>query len=940
MDDQLPRSQSVRRTVGAYLAATLLLLVSPALAAIPYTPSHLLYSSQQDASFAYLLRSAGTGETTTTQFLSLNVSGEVDASHPQYTTLLPEAPFRSRNRSSAIVPVVDQHGIVKVYAGDCHTDLRQSRLWQFTADANSSIGNGTWEEFALEDETNANLQGPNFLSTGFAYAFSNSSNSSLYTFAGMCPQLLGPGPTWVTAANYSRSMTVLSQTVSDRNTTYKASTTGDRAPPIAEAGFAVTPLQLSYSSTASGKLLQKQDFLLIGGHTQQAFLNMSQLAIFSLPQSSWSFVTVDSAREKAKPGLAVRETPAVEPRSGHTAVLSPDGSKVIVFGGWVGNTSVPAEPQLAVLEIGAEYTGSGDWAWRVPSPKGTSMGLASSTGVYGHGAAMLPGGVMVIAGGYQISKLSKRIDSEPQRSSQVLLYNVTSDSWISSYTNPDTSRHDGSTHETTGTISAAPAAPTAPEPSSHSSSSRKVGLGTGLGIGIPAAAGLAIFLWLSYRKRRVRQSRDQGLRQLALGAQRPHFWGRDEPDVASSIRKPPTRGGDARNAYPWTRNDEFGGASKWTDHGDIAAERTGLLMDVPGPSRFPHLSPNMRMYRPPLYDTGYRRGDAAHDIHRIDEREEDETHSLQRMTTCESGYPHTEASFVTPRSTRRESEPASPSGSRDHEFISHTDGRSTSPNRRNRILPDLSISQPSSGRVSPEKPGSTSTHSKAFSQDKRYSSDSYSTANTTLSQRRAEGEHLLREEDAEPTSPVGTFLKPLFIPKPRAAEWLGNVRRVLSATRKRPPTSPETTEPEPATAGMASGVDRRSTVLGSPPKKSAAADSRLPRRSVSASAELLRRKQGARDWSAGNSLSRDMTNLHPLPSARDDFALAGPSRGVNNHAAVDEDDDWDVEGAAEGRRVQVTFTVPKEKLRVVNATAGDMDDVSEVSSIGRSVSGV
>jgi hypothetical protein len=41
--------------------------------------------------------------------------------------------------------------------------------------------------------------------------------------------------------------------------------------------------------------------------------------------------------------------------------------------------------------------------------------------------------------------------------------------------------------------------------------------------------------------------------------------------------------------------------------------------------------------------------------------------------------------------------------------------------------------------------------------------------------------------------------------------------------------------------------------------------------------------------------------------------------------------DWDVEGAAEGRRVQMTYTVPREKLRVVNATAGDMDTISERS---------
>jgi hypothetical protein len=40
----------------------------------------------------------------------------------------------------------------------------------------------------------------------------------------------------------------------------------------------------------------------------------------------------------------------------------------------------------------------------------------------------------------------------------------------------------------------------------------------------------------------------------------------------------------------------------------------------------------------------------------------------------------------------------------------------------------------------------------------------------------------------------------------------------------------------------------------------------------------------------------------------------------------DEYDDWDVEAAAENRVVQVTYTIPKEKLRVVNAGIGDDDD--------------
>ncbi|KAK0270158.1 hypothetical protein LTR35_014406 [Friedmanniomyces endolithicus] len=42
-------------------------------------------------------------------------------------------------------------------------------------------------------------------------------------------------------------------------------------------------------------------------------------------------------------------------------------------------------------------------------------------------------------------------------------------------------------------------------------------------------------------------------------------------------------------------------------------------------------------------------------------------------------------------------------------------------------------------------------------------------------------------------------------------------------------------------------------------------------------------------------------------------------------AEEEEEEDWDVEGAARKRDVQVMFTVPKARLRVVNA---DMDRAS------------
>jgi hypothetical protein len=41
----------------------------------------------------------------------------------------------------------------------------------------------------------------------------------------------------------------------------------------------------------------------------------------------------------------------------------------------------------------------------------------------------------------------------------------------------------------------------------------------------------------------------------------------------------------------------------------------------------------------------------------------------------------------------------------------------------------------------------------------------------------------------------------------------------------------------------------------------------------------------------------------------------------DDNGAPERDEDWDVETAAQQRVVQVMFTVPKERLRVVNADA-------------------
>ncbi|THC92603.1 hypothetical protein EYZ11_007933 [Aspergillus tanneri] len=931
----------MHRPVGINLASTylcFLLVVGRILAAVPYIPSYLLYDSQNNASFAYLLRSESPEGTT--QLLSLNISEQVESASPKYRTLLEEVPFRVDNQTSSFVPVIDRHGIIKAYTGNCQSGQEHAAVWQFTPDTKSSIGNGTWETFALngtDDQEKPRIRGPNYLSGGFSYAPSNDTDTSIYAFGGMCPSLSVWGETWMAAADYSQTMTVLDPSASDSPPSYQISTTGERAPPIPEAGFTITPLLPTYGSTPTGRLLRQQNFLMIGGHTRHAFINMSQLAVFSLPQNSWSIVDVGSPLNIEKTELAVRKTPVVEPRSGHTAILSPDGGKVIVFGGWVGNTSAPARPQLAVLELGDDYTSPGGWTWKIPSEE--RGGSVEGSGIYGHGVTMLPGGVMMVAGGYQIPRPSKRSTTGPQLNTQIHLYNVTSGSWVSSYANPN--HHPAQKTGDTDT-----------ERTMHSSTSRTIGLGAGLGLGIPAVAGAAVFIWFYCRRRRVRQTRDQNLRKLALDAQRNHFWGQEDPFIASSIRRPPMREADTNSDYPWNNNRGVGHPSSWQDNGDAVAERTGLLMDTPSPTKSSRPILNARMYRPPAPYNEYRRSDGTGDIHPIDEREEDEAQPSEQMAARESMEP-----FLTPKTTVTipdhpyATEDAVPTvaagvGCDDDEHSSTGKNDRTSSNLSDSSTSVRSAHPPngtvfnhppslrSSGRESPEKSCSASSHSRegphsrpdsaTIPHEKRYSSESFSTAHTTLSQRQAEGERLLQEDGPEPHT-FELFPRPLSIAKPRASEWIGNVRRVLSVTRKRAPANDDWTN----AASVASGIDRGSNVLA-PSKASSTHDAgigmQVPRRSVSASAELFRRKQGARDWGAGNRVSRDMS-FHTL--TRDDFALDGLLD------VMSEDEDWDVEGAAEGRRVQIAYTVPKERLRVVNATARDMDNFSE-KSISRS----
>lgn len=927
---------------------SLVALLNSASAAIPYTPSSIFLSPQHNDSFAYLLRpsSATVGKT---EFLSLNLSISFSSRTPSYNVLLDQTPFQSNGNTSAFIPTIDDQGIITVYAGDCHNSSTNPELWRFRPDNTSSTGNGTWHRQSMN--TVKGQTRPNYLASGFTFAPSHTSETSVYAFGGMCPFQNSTDQEWISTASYSQSMVVLGPDAL-HSAEYDASIIAQQASPVREAGTAIVPLPASYSHSTTE---MQQDFLLIGGHTQNAFLNMSELALFSLPQESWSYVKVDSEPTQ-KTELAVREGSLVEPRSGHTAVLSEDRTAVYVLGGWVGDTSTPAKPQFAVLEIAHEYGGSGDWAWKIPSSEGP--GLAEGTGIFGHAAAMLPGGVMVIAGGYNIPKKSWRRSISATHNSQVYLYNVTSNRWVTSYTNP-AARHSAKISTSSKGALSTPG--------------QKAGLGVGLGLGIPAIIALAFFGWWYHSRRRGKRQRDSQLRDLALGAERAHFWGRDEPHQVSSIRSSQmSEKQDPATVYPWTGNRGFGGRPAWRDQGDGRDERTGLLMDAPSPPKNNRPFSSPRSYRL-SGPSDFRRSDTMSEIHPIDEREEDEAVFRERLmaTIPTKEKPETvgpvdtlaEDPFATPRSTifgvglnpiysRRKDIGStgldgriSPTKS---EHSSTHQSESPAPSFSSRIsnhfsqaravLVDQPLSWASSGRKSLERVAVASTHSKETAHsdpegvtapsDKSLSGDSYSTAQTNLSNRHAESESLLFDTpDTTITAPESSPSKLPPGSKPRTSDWMmQTMRRALTLTRRG-----STAQKETSTAQVASGIDRRSTVIGSSPPASVAG-SDTPRRAVSASAELFHRKQGAKDWAPSTTPSDDVFTTPR--STRDDLFLGAPGY-LGEDANLDEED-WDVEGAAQGRRVQVSFTVPREKLRVVNATAGDLDNLSE-RSVSRSI---
>ncbi|KAI9815070.1 MAG: hypothetical protein M1827_002913 [Pycnora praestabilis] len=946
----------------------LAILATPVTANLPYNPTRAFLSPKYNGGLAYIISPTSTIPSSY-QLLSINTSSTLNAASLPYTTLA-ASPFTNSQSDAAFTPVIDDQGEISVYAGSCSLGSNGSSLWRFSPDLNLDDGNGTWSRQGLKGEGldgNDILSGANYLSSGVSFSTTvggDANESTVYLFGGMCPTAGSPADSWTSAANYSNSMLTLKPSGSTSAPSYSSITytldlSAGRGPPIPEAGFSVTPLPPSILNSSGGTQSQQQNFVLLGGHTETAFINMSQLALFSLPEETWSFPTINMPVANAKTDLTARgDTAMINPRSGHTSVLTGDGKRLVVFGGWVGDVNTPADPQLLVLEVAEAYGGTGDWTWSIPTQAGT--GLQTGTGIYGHGAVMLPGDVMMVVGGYIISETqgSRTKRADQTLNTQNLLLNTTSNTWLSNYSSPSIAS--GSTPgKPNASSSSSPSSKSSDESDSgSSSSSQRAGLGAGLALGFAALFGaVVIYFWYSRRLRRRREAHEKELHEFSLSAQRFHADGLNLDGIdgrggeKSAMEWMGERHRNPRDsAYPWGPGPSSGGfreGSGWRHNGGSEAERTGLLLEIPSPTRGLRKSLHGRgnHHTAPRYDD-VRRSHGSGNIHPIDERDEYEgTVSAQSETVEHSDInvfssapilnpfrdpnplrSHPIAGGTSPTSPAHEREveiqnwvsdwaaadalmknptrTPSPDKDRTSSTLSEQSARSNisarsqaqvseglSRSLSQRSAAIFSSSNPFSsqntsptfdypgGRRSPPNPTYRRSQSLTTFPTRPGTSDTFATAGTSFPQLQTEGEALLggRPDHSAPESPTKI--------RKGAGGWMGSMRRAFGGERSTSPSS---------------NGDR-----STPSPNKYHEDAGLPRRAASASAMLWRKKQGAADWDSGGVGA----------SGGGTVAAAG---GVG-------EDEWDVERAIEGRVVQVMFTVPREKLRVVN---GECDRLS------------
>lgn len=871
----------------------------------PYVPTQILMPSGcsaaiphcdgQDVAYIFSQGDDDAG----VEFRALNFSSAVGADVELDTLTDGELPFlKDAAGTTAFGATRTGNGTLMVYAGDCESGTGQ--VWSYSSEE------GEWVKRDMGDsDDDDELRGPYFL--GGTVAFSSTlapdmDQPTIYTYGGMCASPQTSDDDWQTSGNYTKTMMSLLPETSHVDTGYSLRVASDGGPRTPMAGFTFTPLTPSMTNK-SGIVTQQASFVLLGGHTQQAFINMSTAAVWNLPAESWTYVSIQAPSND------------MYSRSGHTAVLSEDGGSIIILGGWVGDVNTVAEPQLAVLEMSQAYS---SWKWTIPEDQ------PDTDGIYGHGAAVLPGNVMMVYGGWEMSssgtsssKIRRRASTSPR------FLNLTSMAWSDSYKNPGAGSSDGDE-----------SSQSAPSEQQNMSGTKRLGLGLGLGLGLPLTFALT-FVFLCWRatQKKHRKARDRALKAFSQDSSR---YMNDHDEMTE------------RDEYMWGANGLYTPYQPESDRGGaLHMPPRPFARQMRGAGYVPTATRPMSFASIP---------GGIHPIYEDDEEEEpyrnSQAHDVQTPTSEAPSDP-----FLTPSAganppsffplpASRASATPSPESPRRHDpevqdWVSDVDaadamlarmntrhGR-TSPTRRNSAslrddesrhgsnLSEAARSAADSlGQQQQQSPTewrtkTTTTTAVASStllggstllgaadiKPGSSGSSSYNTAKSSFHALRIEGPSLLlgrastynHNNDDEDLQPPGSPSKS----KPRRG-WLGSLRRVFSTSgsSNRTNSFPEDDQHHrPSLDRLGSGVAYEQPGL------------------VGLRGELLRRKQGRQDW-------------------EDELRL--PETGAG-------ETDWDIERAVEQRLVQVMFTVPRERLRVVNADEKDDEAIDDDDEEGGGV---
>ena len=1002
---------------------------------LPYNPTYIFLAPNNEQAYILLppSSSAPTGE-----LLALNISSSIDAAKLSPTVLSKSLPFlEGSDDGVAFVPAMKPSGDIGVYAGSCTSN---SSVWTYSPESAKS---GKWTETAVSDSTaitSSELRNANFLAAGLYFSTkTDAANTPMFVLGGMCPTTANTNAsTWQASANYTNALLKLTPPKSTGATAPYALSLGaaDGQKLVPEAGHTITSLAptLANASSSAGA-----EYVLIGGHTAGAFIGMDRVGVLALPEGTWTFQSVSARALLGRGELAVIRASGdgmPDSRSGHTSLLSGDGGKIVVFGGWVGDVGTPAEPQLLVLQLGGGVGEDGEWAWEVPNAAGS--GLDGGEGIYGHGAVMLPGGVMMVVGGRRISAATskeKRADS----TMQTLFLDTTTMAWVDNYTNP--SFASPSPAATAGTDD-----PTAP---GGSDNSKKVKIGVGAGIGGAVAIAIAILCIWYARKAHAKRvgERHQKLHALSQAA---HCEGRDsfyEPYNGEMVQRQNSQ--NLGNRSMGVGGGNSGGAAyESLSYGGYDYEDDGnLSYVVPGQRssftipRKPTSSRNARGYsQPPLvstnqyssfdFGTNHTRANSlgtAGTIHPIYEADEDNDIADAGLLNVGQAVEYPPSSSIDHSDPFTEPQQASTGSIRSYQLHPPANPRSLD---RNTPSPDSpakererevdewvadwaaadalmgshsraqSLTQ--TGRLSPSKESTSGrtasnlseqsavTLSRSGSQARRSNSltafftggaagwNPFASAGAsgptsgTVARRveyvhgvyapssgRATAEDYYTNGSISPTSDRsgGTLTAPpprsagsgsvsggsasfvtalsggsfpalrveaeTLLPRPGEWEsgspskskglkkppgWLGSLKKVFGQ--------------EEWVSGP--GVEEGERYVDSPSPTRAAFGNEPyrdedtgTRRTASAGAMLWRRKQGRGDWE--DSADEGAVGRRPYSVA-----------GLETAPLGEEEEEWDVEKAVRGRVVQVMFTVPKERLRVVNQDEGVEDDESDI----------